>query len=212
MLDRIHWLGHDSFRIDGTDVIYIDPWQLAGTPPPADLVLVTHDHHDHFSPDDIRKIATPGTQIVAPACVTAQLGDEFHTTTVAPGDTVTVRSATITAIPAYNVTKTDDSGALFHPREAGYVGFVVAMDGGTVYHAGDTDDIPEMRDLDVDVALLPVSGVYVMTGGEAAEACLLIKAKAAVPMHYDAIVGSGQDAERMKRLCKIPVTILEREA
>jgi L-ascorbate metabolism protein UlaG (beta-lactamase superfamily) len=210
MVENIHWLGHDSFRIEGTDTVYFDPWKLADDAPPADIVLVTHDHYDHFSMDDIRKIAGPRTVVVGPRAVTGQVSG-IETVTVAPGDTVEVRSAKVTAVAAYNVNKFREPGVPYHPKEAGYVGYILDMDGRTIYHAGDTDEIPEMRGIEVDVALLPVSGTYVMTGGEAAEACTMIKATVAIPMHHGDIVGSADDAQRMRRLCKIPVQVVERE-
>jgi L-ascorbate metabolism protein UlaG (beta-lactamase superfamily) len=211
MVENIHWLGHDSFRVEGTHTVYFDPWKLAADAPPADIVLVTHDHHDHFDMGDIRKIAGPDTVIVGPKVVTDQVSG-FETVTVAPGDTVEVKSAKVTAVPAYNLTKFRSPGVPYHPKEAGYVGYILDMDGRTIYHAGDTDEIPEMRGIEVDVALLPVSGIYVMTGGEAAEACTVIKADVAIPMHYGFEIGSEDDAQRMRRLCKIPVQVVEKEA
>jgi len=210
MVENIHWLGHDSFRIEGTHTVYLDPWKLADDAPPADIVLVTHDHHDHFDMGDIRKIAGPDTVIVGPKAVTDRVSGH-ETLTVAPGDTVEVKTAKVTATPAYNLTKFRSPGEPYHPKEAGYVGFILDMDGRTIYHAGDTDEIPEMRGLEVDVALLPVSGTYVMTGGEAAEACTIIKAEVAIPMHYGDEIGTPDDGERMRRLCKIPVQVLEKE-
>jgi L-ascorbate metabolism protein UlaG (beta-lactamase superfamily) len=210
MVENIHWLGHDCFRVEGTHTVYFDPWKLAPDAPPADIVLVTHDHHDHFDMDDIRKIAGPGTVIVGPKVVTDQVSG-FETLTVAPGDTVEVKSAKVTAVPAYNLTKFRSPGVPYHPKEAGYVGYILDMDGRTIYHAGDTDEIPEMRGIEVNVALLPVSGIYCMSGGEAAEACTVIKADVAIPMHYGFDIGSEDDAQRMRRLCKIPVRVVEKE-
>ncbi len=210
MVENIHWLGHDSFRVEGTHTVYFDPWKLADDAPPADIILVTHDHHDHLSLDDIRKIAGPETVVVGPKVVTDQVSG-CETVTVAPGDRVEVKSATVTAMPAYNVNKFREPGVPYHPKEAGYVGFILDMDGRTIYHAGDTDEIPEMRGLEVDVALLPVSGIYCMTGGEAAEACTVIKADVAIPMHYGDEIGTPDDGQRMRRLCKIPVEVLEKE-
>ncbi len=210
MVEDIHWLGHDCFRVEGTHTVYFDPWRLAADAPPADIVLVTHDHYDHFDMDDIRKIAGEGTVVVGPQVVTDQVAG-FETVTVAPGDTVEVKAARITAVAAYNLTKFREPGVPYHPKEAGYVGYILDMDGRTIYHAGDTDEIPEMRGIEADVALLPVSGIYVMTGAEAAEACTVIKADVAIPMHYGLGIGSEGDGRRLRRLCKIPVQVLEME-
>mgnify|MGYP005843630951 CR=1 FL=1 len=210
MLEHIHWLGHDAFRIDGSSTIYVDPWKLGGSPPRADVVLVTHDHYDHLSLPDIDTVSGPDTVIVGPACVTARTGTRAART-IKPGDTVEVGGARVTAVPAYNVTKFKQPGVVFHPRADGHVGYVVDMDGMRVYHAGDTDVIPEMEGLEVDVALLPVGGTYTMTAEEAAEACARLRARVVVPMHFGDIVGSEADARRLRELCSVPVEILTPE-
>jgi L-ascorbate metabolism protein UlaG (beta-lactamase superfamily) len=206
-MDGIDFLGHDSFRITGSKTIYIDPWKLRGSPPPADIILVTHGHSDHLSPGDIARLSTPATVVVGPAEVTGQLKGD--TRTVAPGDTVTVQGVVVSAVPAYNVSKFRSPGVVFHPAADGKVGYVVEMDGRRIYHAGDTDAIPEMAQIDVDVALVPVSGTFVMTAEEAAEACRTLHTKVAVPMHYGVVAGSASDAQRFKELCPLPVEILE---
>jgi len=208
MVDNVAWLGHDSFRITGSKVVYIDPWHIAAGAPPADIVLVTHEHSDHFDKGDIAKVSGPDTVVVAPSVVTEQLRGE--TLSVRPGDVVTIAGVTVRAVPAYNTNKFRQPGVVFHPQADGKVGYVIDLDGTTYYHAGDTDVIDEMSAIDVDVAFIPVSGTYVMTADEAAQACAKIHAKAVVPMHYGTIVGSVADAERFSDLCSLPVTILER--
>ncbi|HEY5168305.1 MAG TPA: MBL fold metallo-hydrolase [Thermoleophilia bacterium] len=210
MLENIHWLGHDSFRLDGTVTIYIDPWKLPAGLPVAGLILVTHEHFDHLSVADITALAGPDTVVVGPASVTSQLADR-ETVTVAPGDSVEVRGVGIEAVPAYNLDKFRAPGQPYHPREAGHVGYVVALDGVRYYHAGDTDAVPEMAEVRCDVALLPVGGTFTMTWDEAAAACDLLHATAAVPMHYGEVVGDAGDAERFRDLCSVPVTILPLE-
>jgi len=204
MIDNIHWLGHDSFRIDDDVTIYIDPWKLAAGVPPADLILITHEHSDHFSPDDIELIRTPQTEFVAIATVAAKLSGLVHT--VKPGDRLAVRGVEIEAMPAYNLSKK------FHPREKGHVGYVLTVDRQRIYHACDTDAIPEMEGLRPDIALLPVSGTYVMDAEEAVEAVKLLQPGLAIPMHYGAIVGSEADALRFQQLSPAPVKILTRGA
>lgn len=210
MIENIHWLGHDSFRLDGSSTVYIDPWKLSADAPPADLVLVTHDHYDHFSPDDIARVSTPRTTLIGPASVTAEV-DGVAAVTLCAGETATVGGVTVAAVAAYNVDKFRQPGEVFHPRAAGGLGYIVELDGRRIYHAGDTDAIPEMRDVRCDVALLPVSGTYVMTAEEAAEACRMISATAVVPMHFGDIVGTAADAARFEGLCGIPVTVLPLE-
>ena len=210
MLENIHWLGHDTFRLDGSSTIYIDPWKLPAGARPADLILVTHDHFDHFSAADIASIGSARTTLIGPAAVTDQTSG-LTTVTLAPGEAATVGGVTVTAVPAYNLDKFRGPGEPYHPREAGYLGYVVEMDGLRVYHAGDTDAIPEMSDVRCDVALLPVGGTYTMTADEAAAACDALGAATAVPMHFADLVGTQADAERFRELCGIPVTILPLE-
>ena len=210
MLENIHWLGHDSFRLDGSVTVYIDPWKLPAGQPQAGIILVTHDHFDHLSVPDIEKIAGPDTMVVGPASVTAQLGD-VATVTLAPGESVVVEGVEVQAVPAYNLDKFRAPGQPYHPRDAGGVGYVVALDDVRYYHAGDTDVVPEMADVHCDVALLPVGGKFTMTADEAAGACELIDAGAAVPMHYGEVIGGVRDAERFRDQCRIPVTILPLE-
>lgn len=195
----ITWLGHDTTKIKGDKVIYIDPFQLKGGEA-ADIVLITHEHYDHCSPEDVARIRKRDTVVIGTADVTAKYKGE--TKTIKAGDSVTVHGITVQAIPAYNTNKK------FHPRASGWVGYVVNMNGKRVYHAGDTDCIPEMESLkDIDVALVPVSGTYVMTAEEAAEAVNRMKPTVAVPIHYGSIVGTKTDAERFKNLVKAPTKV-----
>ncbi len=203
MIERIRWLGHASFRIDGPPVIYIDPWKLTGDLPPADLILVTHDHHDHCSPDDVARIRQPGTAVVASQAAAKKLGKGVQV--VKPGDSLTIAGVTVEAVPAYNTTKT------YHPKAAGYVGYIVEVGGARIYHAGDTDPIPEMAGLSVDILLVPVSGTYVADADQAAEIVRAVKPKIAVPMHIGDVVGSLADAERFKKLVDCQVEILKKE-
>jgi len=204
IFQHIFWLGHDSFRIDATSTIYVDPYDLPDNSPAADIVLVTHEHFDHCSPADIAKIQKDQTIIFTEKDSAAKLSGDVRT--MKPGDTSSVSDIQITAVPAYNIDKQ------FHPKINGWLGFIVELEGVRVYHAGDTDFIPEMGDLEVDIALLPVSGTYVMNVEQAVRAAGVIKPKIAVPMHFGAIVGSQQDAESFKGELEglIEVRILEK--
>jgi L-ascorbate metabolism protein UlaG (beta-lactamase superfamily) len=208
MVEGIEWLGHDSFRITGSKVVYVDPWKLGPGATPADVILVTHDHFDHFSKEDIAAISGPATVVVGPPPVTSQLGGQAMS--VHTGDTVEANGVKVTAVPAYNTNKFASPGKVFHQKGGDNVGYVFELDGRRIYHAGDTDSIPEMGEIDVDVALLPVSGIYVMTAGEAAEACHVMKAKVVIPMHYGEVAGTPADAERLSRICRYPVEVLEK--
>jgi L-ascorbate metabolism protein UlaG (beta-lactamase superfamily) len=209
MTSDIHWLGHDSFRIEGENmVVYIDPWNL-GKAPMADLILVTHEHHDHCSPADIAKVQKADTVVVTITAAARALTGEIQV--VKPGDQVTVKGVPIEAVPAYNVNKFRSPGVPFHPKEAEHVGFIVTLGGYRIYHAGDTDYIPEMETFDVDIALLPVSGTYVMTAAEAVEAAKAINPQLAIPMHVGAGIGALTDADYFKQNASVPVEILPQE-
>lgn len=190
MGEKIHWLGHDTFRIEGSKVIYFDPYEVEAGPK-ADLILITHDHFDHCVPEDVRKLQKENTVIVTESNSAKKLGGG-DIRKIKPGDSVTIDGVAIEGVPAYNTDKE------FHPEANGWLGFIVTMDGVRIYHAGDTDFIPEMKDLDVDIALLPVSGTYVMTADQAVEAARAIGPKLAIPMHYGSIVGDDSDATKFK--------------
>jgi L-ascorbate metabolism protein UlaG (beta-lactamase superfamily) len=211
---KLHWLGHDGFVIEGKErTVVIDPFK-AKKSYRADLLLISHEHFDHLSKDDIKKFLTEKTEIIAPKICQNELSSfKNKKTFISPGETVKRDDIEVKALPAYNLNKFSQPGRVFHPKEDGRVGFVMKIDGVTIYHAGDTDNIPEIKGLEVDIALLPVSGTYVMTAEEAAEAAKSMKVKVAVPMHWASIVGSREDAEKFKKLlagvCK--VEILEQE-
>ncbi|MGD8512881.1 MAG: MBL fold metallo-hydrolase [Deltaproteobacteria bacterium] len=188
MVKNITWLGHDGFLIKGDGkAIVIDPFQVKQCEP-ADIILISHEHYDHCSPEDVNKIRKDSTVIVTEAQSASKLAGDVRV--VQPGDKLTVSGIPIEAVPSYNTNKN------FHPKEKGWLGFIVTVEGVRIYHAGDTDRIPEMASFQVDIALLPVSGTYVMTAEEAVEAARLMKPRVAIPMHYGAIVGSADDAKR----------------
>ncbi len=199
--NKIKWLGHASFRIDGDNAtIYIDPWKLKQDVP-ADIILITHSHFDHLSPEDIEKIRKDSTVIVGPADCASDFGASFKE--ISPGASVQIGDVKVEAAPAYNMDKD------FHPKANNWVGYIVTIDGTRVYHTGDTDHIPEMETIETDVALAPVGGTYTMTVEQAATALEKINPKAAVPMHCGDIVGTFGDRESLKATTKVPVIILD---
>ncbi len=195
MLDKIHWLGHDCFRIDAGKTVYFDPFELGSGPVPADVVFVSHDHFDHCSPADVAAVTKQGTVIVTNAACAKKLKGDIKI--VKPGDKLTVQGIPVEVVPAYNV---DPARTQFHPRSAGGLGFILTLGKTRIYHAGDTDFIPEMKSLKVDIAMIPVSGKYVMTPGDAAKAVQAMKPGITIPMHYGSIVGTRQDAETLRKL------------
>ena len=204
MTGNIHWLGHDTFRIEGEQLIYTDPFKIKKKDT-AGIILITHEHYDHCSAEDVKKLQGPETVIVTPADCASKL--QGNVKIVKPGDKVEIKGVTIEAVRSYNTNKQ------FHTKDRGWVGYVFTVKGQRIYLAGDTDYIPEMKNIRADIALLPVSGTYVMTADEAAQAALDIKPKVAIPMHYGSIVGTKEDAlkfaEKLKG--KIDVVILPEE-
>ncbi len=197
---EIEWLGHAGFRLKAEGrVVYIDPFKI-GEGEKADLILITHDHYDHCDPDSINAVKKEGTVIVAAGPCVSKIPDARA---VKPGDSLSAAGTDIRAVHAYNLDKP------YHPKGNG-VGFLVTIAGKTIYHAGDTDRIPEMSGLGkVDVALLPVGGTYTMDSEEAAGAASDIRPGVAVPMHWGKIVGSEKDARRFRELCRVEARILD---
>jgi len=197
----IQWLGHASFRISNQVVIYIDPWKIDEDRHDGKLVLVSHSHYDHYSPGDIVKIEAPGATLIAPSDVIAQQGGGE---TITPGQTLTVDSIPVTAVPAYNPSKQ------YHPQSKEWVGFIVELDGRRIYYAGDTDLIPEMSDLSrIDLALLPVGGTYTMDAQEAAQAVEIFRPDKVLPYHWGDIVGSQHDADVFSQVAASEVLLLK---
>ena len=211
---KIRWLGHDTFEISNGKRIVIDPYKLSKEHK-ADILLITHEHFDHLSKEDIERVADSNTSVVAPK----QCEEDLQSMNlkeliiVKPNDKVQVQGISIEAVPAYNTNKINPStNKPFHPKEDEKVGYIITVNNLRIYHAGDTDAIEEMKSINADVALLPVSGTYVMTAEEAVEAAKMIKPRLAIPMHYGAIVGSIEDANKFKSLAECEVKILEQEA
>jgi L-ascorbate metabolism protein UlaG (beta-lactamase superfamily) len=181
----VRWLGHASFQIKTVDkVIYIDLkkyGKVVETSEKADIILVTHNHGDHCSPPKIQKLRKKDTVVIAPKnCASRIVGS---VKTLKPGEEITVDSVRIEAVEAYNIKRFKPSGKPWHPRGYG-VGYLIKTEGKTIYHAGDTDFIPEMRHLrNIDLALLPTGNKYTMDNAEAAEAAIAIGPKTAIAMH-----------------------------
>ncbi len=212
---KVHWLGHDTFVLQGSKTVVIDPYKARGDYT-ADLLLISHEHSDHLSEDDIKRFTDEHTTVVAPNICEEPLRKlSLDKKFVTPGSRLEVKGVTVEAVPAYNLNKFREPGKVFHPKADGRVGYVVTLDGARFYHSGDSDATQEMKSLDVDVAFLPVSGTYVMTAEEAAEAAKAMKAKVVIPMHYGAgVAGTVQDAERFRRLVggAREVIIMEKDA
>jgi L-ascorbate metabolism protein UlaG (beta-lactamase superfamily) len=194
------WYGQDSLRIElGGKLLWIDPVSV-GVAEKADLILITHDHQDHYSQADIAKLSGPATQVLVGF-------DGSSYPRIYPGDKKTFGGLSVEAVPAYNIKKSA------HPKSKRYCGFILAAAGLRLYVAGDTERIPEMKAVSCDVAFLPLGQTYTMGSvAEAADAALDVKATIAVPVHFGMYEGTEADASEFARLLKgkVEVARLER--
>ncbi len=199
---KVQWLGHASFKIAGELVIYIDPWKLEHVRHDADIVLVSHSHHDHYCMEDIKKVTTDKTQLLASGDV---IQKHNSGQVLRPGESVEYGDIRISAIASYNTNKQ------FHPNDNQWLGFLINMDGKTIYYAGDTDLTDEMRVLtDIDLALIPVGGTYTMDAQQAAQAVNIFSPSQALPYHWGDIVGTLEDAKAFTNSAKCNTVILQK--
>lgn len=210
------WLGHASFFFkdaNGNKIYFIDPFKLNIPLEKADIIFITHAHLDHFSQSDIDKILKDKTIIVAPADILEKIDIETsRKIKVEPNKDYKVKNFSFSTIPAYN----NSSEKLnFHPKSNNWVGYIFNLNGQKIYHAGDTDFTAEMKNLknlNLDIALLPIGDKYTMGYKEAAEAANSICAKITIPMHYKNLVGENYkkiEEEFKKLVTNSKVVILE---
>ena len=186
---------HSSVRAEGPRVLYFDPFQMKTAAHDADIIFVTHDHFDHFSPEDIDKAAKADTVFVVPQSLAGKLPTE-KTTVMQAGGKSEIQGVSIEAVAAYNV------GKPFHPKENGWLGYRVTMDGETLYVCGDTDATPEAKAVKCDILALPVGGTFTMDAVQAAELARAVMPKLAIPTHYGTSVGRKADAEKFRELVR----------
>ncbi|MFH0863430.1 MAG: MBL fold metallo-hydrolase [Candidatus Altiarchaeota archaeon] len=182
---RLTWFGNSAFRLDCGFAVYFDPYKARDSHD-ADIVLISHGHYDHLDPASIAAVSRDDTTVICPNSCVQKVESDAHGLSI--GDAVSLGAVRIEAVASYNLEKTN------HQADS-CLGYVVEAEGKRVYHAGDTDNIPEMKDLgQIDVALLPVGGTYTMDWREAADAVAKIKPKTVIPMHYGDVAGTLEDA------------------
>lgn len=202
MIERIQWLGHGSFFLPGPPLIYINPWRVARNVFHADVILITHDHFEHFSVADIEKLRGPETIIIANEKVASQIEG---CTIIRPWQSLTIDRAAIKAVPAYSPEDWR------HPLSDGGLGFVISMHYYDIYYTGDTKIIPEMDNMRPDVLILPIDGNGTMTPTEAAHLVKMLRPRWAIPCnwgHHSAEGASHLDALTFKRLAEGVTEIL----
>ncbi len=195
MTDNIQVFKQDHVRMTaGEKVIHIDPFMTDSAPKDADYILITHDHYDHFSPKDIGRTAGRDCVLVVPETMKEKAKEAAPfvsgTVTVRPGESYDLGEIRFETVPAYNTAKP------FHPKKAGWVGYIVHADGKRIYVAGDTDATDEAKAVKCDIALVPVGGTYTMNAKEAAALVGHIKPETAIPVHYGGVVGSKKDGRK----------------
>jgi L-ascorbate metabolism protein UlaG (beta-lactamase superfamily) len=206
MLERLTWIKQSTYRWAGDDLtVYIDVWGASQDPVPADVIFITHAHYDHFDVDDLAAIRTDQTVVVAPRDVAAELSGDVIAVT--PGETVEARGVKGETVSAYNI---EPQRLKSHPKEKGWVGYVLDLGGTTHYFSGDTDHLPELEQVRADGAFVCVGGGRpVMDPEQAAELVKAIDPRIAVPNHYGWPVGTPDNAEAFKKAADpIPVEIL----
>ena len=196
--DNIRLFTQSSIRIEGKYVIYVDPFHMKTAPYDADVIFLTHDHYDHFSPDDIARIIKSDTKIVAPEKMAGKartvVPPKGELILVRPGERYEIPGLIIETIPAYNAKMQ------FHPRSAGWTGYCLEEDGQRIYISGDTDNTKQAQQVKCDVALVPIGGTFTMDAHQAAELINRIHPCLAIPTHYGSIVGRPEDAEIFRQL------------
>ena len=199
MAENIRVFTQNSIRIESAQgAIYIDTFKMNEAPHDAEYILITHDHYDHFSPEDIEKVANENTILVVPEKMRSKAdkisGMVKRIETVSPGIMTEIDGLGIEAVPSYNILKP------FHPKGAGWVGYILNTDGERIYIAGDTDLTKEAKEVKCDIALIPIGGTYTMDAKKAAELVNIIKPKIVIPTHYGSIVGTAKDAADFVKL------------
>ncbi len=190
MIDRIQWLGHAGFRIQGPPLIYINPWRIARNVFHADAILVTNDEYDHCSPADIAKLRGPDTVVVASPMAAACLDDAM---VLRPWQSLNVGPARITAVPAYTFTN-------HHPISKGELGFVISLDYYDIYYAGITDLVPELENIRADVAILPVAaGQGAMNQEQLVDLVRVLQPSWVIPSHWGTNGGTRHDVHALAR-------------
>lgn len=204
MTDLITINTQSSIRIGGSKVLYFDPFRITDAAHDADLIFITHDHFDHFSPEDIRKIAKPDTLFVAPDSLrpVLQNADITNALFLIPGETANIAGIPVETVPSYNLLKP------FHPKKNGWLGYIVTVEGQRIYVSGDMDATKEAKSVSCDIACIPIGGTYTMNVREAAAYINTIRPKVAIPTHYGTIIGKSSDGESFKKLVDPEIKVI----
>ena len=208
IIDKITVNEQSSIRIAADKVLYFDPLHITGQPHDADIIFITHEHYDHFSPDDIVRVSKSETVFAAPESMAkafrkSNIPDD-KVTYLKPNDSVSILGIPVETVPAYNLMKP------FHPRRNGWLGYVLTLDGSRIYICGDTDATKEGKSVKCDIICVPIGGTYTMTAKQAAEFVNAIAPKTAIPIHYGTLVGKAADADEFERYADGSVQVIRK--
>ena len=208
MIDNIQVLAHSAVRIESGKTLYFDPYLIENDFNDADVIFLTHDHYDHFSPEDFAKVTRENTPVVAPETIVGHLLNEGidrnRIITVKHGDEIQVEGIPVEVVPSYNTNKK------FHPQANEWVGYVVTVDGTRCYVAGDTGINPDVLQVKCDIAMVPVGGTYTTTAEEAAQLVNRIRPAIAVPTHFGAVTGTKEDGKTFARFVDPEIQVMQK--
>lgn len=200
MLNNILINCHSSIKIITSEgiIIYFDPYNIENKTNDADYIFLTHNHYDHFDPQSIDKIKKASTKFVFPLTMEKDFTEIYpnikNNLLVIPNTTYQIDDLKVKTIPSYNLNKK------YHPQTKKWVGYILTIANETIYVAGDTDNIPELNNINCNIALVPIGGTYTMTYQEAANLINKIKPRVVIPTHYGSVVGNLTDGEKFAKI------------
>jgi len=199
VIDNISINEQSSIRLSFSSTVYFDPFHISGDPHDAGFIFFTHDHYDHFSPEDIAKIQQKHTVYIAPVGMKEVILEktsiqESSLILMDWGETKAIGGMLVETVPAYNIDKK------YHPKEKHWQGYIITIDGNRIYIAGDTDATKEASGVSCDIAIIPIGGVYTMDHIEAAKLARKMDTEFVIPSHYGSIVGDISAGTEFKKL------------
>ena len=206
MLEGVKINCHSSIRIAKEKIVYIDPFRIKEVPHDADFIFITHSHYDHFSTEDILKVAKIDTSFVTVQETKSSLElmgiPEEQIIIVEPNNKYEVQEIKFETVSSYNENKK------YHPKENNWVGYIIELNGIKYYIAGDTDNISEIQNIKCDIAFLPIGGEFTMNAKEGANLANKLDVKVIIPTHYGELVGTKEDLEQFIKLTEKQIKVL----
>ncbi len=191
-----------AILLSGKEKIYFDPFKITEQLHDADYVFITHDHYDHYEEASIRNVMREDTLFIVPKVLEEKINKiTTHYVVVEANQHYKVGTIEFATLPAYKLEKP------YHPKEKGYVGYNVNVEGTNYYVMGDTDALEELKNVKTDVCFVPIGGVYTMDVEEATQYINTINPKKAIPIHYGSIVGDTNLGNTFKQGIKKEIEV-----